>query len=330
MNNLVSVIVPIYNSEKYLEECLNSIINQTYKNLEIILINDGSLDKSMEICNLYKEKDNRVIVFDQVNKGVSFTRNFGISISKGDYIIFVDSDDYIELNMIEKMFSVITNEKVDVVRCANDIMKNKKRIINEKNPDNLCNKKIMKNNFYNIYDSLFSISGKKINCYSPLLMIKKEICPKFDDKIGFMEDVLFYVELLKNSNSFYFINDELYHYRYNDISSSKNIDNVEKNILDLILVSDKLKENIDKNDSQKLFELIDINKFYIYISKIDLIIAKNIKIKKNIFELYHKNIEEKVNYRMLNIIKKIEYMLLKNKLYKLFVFLEKIKISLKK
>ena len=98
---LISVIVPVYNTEKYIEKCVMSILNQTYKNLEIILIDDGSTDNSPQICDSLAEKDNRITVIHQPNGGVSSARNIGLDNTHGDYITFVDSDDYIEPNMIE-------------------------------------------------------------------------------------------------------------------------------------------------------------------------------------------------------------------------------------
>ena len=98
---LISVIVPVYNTEKYIEKCVMSILNQTYKNLEIILIDDGSTDNSPQICDSLAKKDNRITVIHQPNGGVSSARNIGLDNTHGDYITFVDSDDYIEPNMIE-------------------------------------------------------------------------------------------------------------------------------------------------------------------------------------------------------------------------------------
>lgn len=92
---MVSIIIPVYNVDTYLESCLNSIICQTYKNLEIIVIDDGSTDRSPLICDQFANKDNRFIVVHKVNEGVSFARNVGLMISKGDYIAFIDSDDYV-------------------------------------------------------------------------------------------------------------------------------------------------------------------------------------------------------------------------------------------
>ena len=94
--DLISIIIPVYNVEKYLEECIESVINQTYRNLEIILVDDGSTDKCLETCKEYEKRDNRIKVIHQENAGVSVARNVGIDFSTGQYIGFVDSDDFIE------------------------------------------------------------------------------------------------------------------------------------------------------------------------------------------------------------------------------------------
>jgi len=113
---LISVIIPIYNSEKYLKRCIDSIINQTYKNIEIICINDGSTDESYNILKQYEIKDNRIIILNKLNQGVSSARNDGIRISKGQYITFVDSDDWLELDAIENMVYLAKNKESDAIR----------------------------------------------------------------------------------------------------------------------------------------------------------------------------------------------------------------------
>src|SRR5699024_7536935 len=111
----VSVIVPVYNSEKYLTQCIESLIEQTYDNIEIIIVNDGSTDNSGMICKDFEERDNRVKVFNIPNSGVSTARNIGIEKSKGDYITFVDSDDWVDRNMIEFAVEKITVDNSDIV-----------------------------------------------------------------------------------------------------------------------------------------------------------------------------------------------------------------------
>ncbi|WP_051208662.1 glycosyltransferase family 2 protein [Butyrivibrio sp. WCD3002] len=114
---LISVIVPIYNVEDYLEYCLDSILAQTYSNLEIILIDDGSTDRSSEICDLYAEKDRRITVRHQTNKGISGARNAGIEIFSGEYICFIDSDDYIHPRYVEYLHSLCEKNNCSIAIC---------------------------------------------------------------------------------------------------------------------------------------------------------------------------------------------------------------------
>ncbi|MCG3708945.1 glycosyltransferase [Aliarcobacter butzleri] len=111
----ISVIIPIYNTEKYLDKCLNSCINQTFKDIEIILINDGSTDNSFEICKEYLKIDSRIRLFNQENRGQGFSRNFGIMKSKSDFIYFLDSDDFIEPDTIEQLYNQVIFDKSDIV-----------------------------------------------------------------------------------------------------------------------------------------------------------------------------------------------------------------------
>ena len=117
MNELVSVIVPVYKTEKYLNHCINSIVGQTYNNLEIILVDDGSPDRCPAICDLWKEKDERIKVFHQVNAGGGQARNLALDKSKGKFVIFVDSDDYIAPFMIEILYKQFQDD-VDIVECG--------------------------------------------------------------------------------------------------------------------------------------------------------------------------------------------------------------------
>ncbi|AGR78442.1 glycosyltransferase, family 2 [Aliarcobacter butzleri 7h1h] len=115
MNKLVSIIIPVYNTEEYLDKCLNSCINQTFKDIEIIIINDGSTDNSFEICKEYLKIDSRIRLFNQENRGQGFARNFGIMKSKSDFIYFLDSDDFIEPDTIEQLYNQVIFDKSDIV-----------------------------------------------------------------------------------------------------------------------------------------------------------------------------------------------------------------------
>lgn len=116
--NLISIIVPIYNAESTLEKCINSLISQTYKNIEIILVDDGSPDSSSKICKNFSMKDNRIKVYHKENGGVSSARNYGLIHANGEYISFVDPDDWVESNMIEMMMKAILNDNADVCICG--------------------------------------------------------------------------------------------------------------------------------------------------------------------------------------------------------------------
>ncbi|MDR2456991.1 MAG: glycosyltransferase family 2 protein, partial [Clostridiales Family XIII bacterium] len=116
---LITVIVPAYNVEKYLDDCINSIIKQTYKNLEIIIINDCSSDKTGEIIDDFAKKDKRIIsVHNEKNIGLANTRSMSIKIAKGDYIFFVDSDDYVKDNIVEKLFFCLYENNCDISFCT--------------------------------------------------------------------------------------------------------------------------------------------------------------------------------------------------------------------
>ena len=117
MEKKISIIIPVYNAEKFLKRCLESVINQTYKNFEVICVDDGSKDNSSKIIEKIAKKDNRIILIKQKNQGVSIARNNAIEKSTGEYIMFLDSDDYMDKNMCEIMIKAINEYRVDVVRC---------------------------------------------------------------------------------------------------------------------------------------------------------------------------------------------------------------------
>ena len=115
---LISIMVPVYNVEKYLRQCLDSIVNQTYSNLEIILIDDGSKDSSGDICDEYAKLDSRIVVIHQENRGLSQTRNVGIAAAKGEYIMFVDSDDWVDREMCFVLLNSLLDNHAEVAMCS--------------------------------------------------------------------------------------------------------------------------------------------------------------------------------------------------------------------
>ena len=117
MKDLISVIVPVYNVESYLNRCIESLVRQTYKYLEIILVDDGSLDGCPHICDKWSERDNRIHVIHKTNGGLSSARNAGLKVAKGEYIAFLDSDDWIHTKFIEHLYITIKDYKVDIAAC---------------------------------------------------------------------------------------------------------------------------------------------------------------------------------------------------------------------
>ena len=204
-SNKLSVIVPIYNAEEHLEKCLDSICNQTYKKLQIILVNDGSNDDSLYICNTYKEKDNRVEVYSQNNKGVSSARNLGLEKAEGDYITFVDADDFLDINTYKLALNYIKN--YDAVFFSYKEYYPKKNHFRCYYP--------AKNGDTNASEAIY-------NCirpfgYDPVVwnkIIKKEIISdnKFDVRYGIAEDWLWIIKVLERCSYVYLLNTPLYNY----------------------------------------------------------------------------------------------------------------------
>jgi len=217
-NRKISVLVPIYNSEKYLEQCLDSILNQTYKNIEIICVNDASIDRSLNILNNYKYKDNRIIVFENnINKGSSQTRKTALQNSTGDFIACIDSDDFIEPTMIERMLQCALNGDFDIVCCGiyrYQLNEDNKLIYTLEAPKIIPDGKISRVK----YCSLTGGNAK----YTTNKLIKKKIFDKVifpNESIG--EDGFISAQLFYHADKIGYCQDAFYHYRYNHSSLTK-------------------------------------------------------------------------------------------------------------
>ena len=198
----VSIVIPVYNAEKYLRECLDSIINQTYENIEIIIINDGSKDSSLNICKEYAKEDSRIKLINQENIGVSKTRNKGIDVATGKYILFVDSDDYCELNMVEIAMKSAQKDELFIWGYT-EVHKNKVVPIK-------YNIEINMNNLYKIFTStLIGSSCNKI--FSVQILRENKLY--FEEKIYNCEDLLFVLKYLQFIKSIKYEKHPLYHHR---------------------------------------------------------------------------------------------------------------------
>lgn len=239
----VSIIVPVYNASEYLNKCLDSIIEQTFKKLEIILVNDGSTDNSIDIINEYAKKDKRIIIIDKENEGVSIARNTGIKRSTGEYITFVDSDDYLEKDAIEKMYNIVTSKNVDIVRSNYQVHYNNTNKVDVGNlfgyENKVYNSKEIKNDIIPLL-----LSGK-IPCFIYLLMIKRELLFKtklFPLNIHMMEDVVLYIDLFTKSSNIYILGNVTYNINFNELGATNNKKNYERNVFNILDVNSYLKE----------------------------------------------------------------------------------------
>lgn len=206
---LISIIIPVYNVEEYLSTCLESIINQTYQNLEIILVDDGSTDSSGRICDEYALKDERVLVIHQQNGGLSAARNSGLDIAKGDYIGFVDSDDYIELDMYEVLLNFAKNNNLDVSMCSAYEVFPEKKV--KKRID--CFPPFITENIDEIINEIFINKRGGVAVAVWCKLFKREVVIDKRFKLRrFYEDVFFVFEWLSNTKRFGRISDYKYYY----------------------------------------------------------------------------------------------------------------------
>lgn len=218
-NELISVIVPIYNAEKYLQKCLDSIIQQTYTYLEIILIDDGSIDRSMEICDSYTKKDGRIQVIHKKNQGVSAARNDGIKRATGEYIAFVDADDYIFPDYFDYLYTLLKKYDADMACC--DLYK---MWDTETLPlfDN-CEEEILYTAEEALRDFFYN---KNITGHPFLKLYKRNLVGQlaFPEKMHYGEDIFFVFHTLQKCKSVVHGTKILYIYIQNDASVTHNFD----------------------------------------------------------------------------------------------------------
>ena len=218
----ISIIVSIYNQAEYLDECIESIVNQTYKNIEIILVNDGSSDNSLEICNKYKNIDDRIVIIDKENGGLSSARNSGLDIASGKYIMFCDADDYYFPNTCQILYNLIDNNNCDFaignyINCCEDSTLWKKPIFD---------KEIYKDFKLSIndYDKSFYVMSSSV-CNK---IFRREFIDKYNLRfiVGVpAEDAIFTTYCFIKANSTYYTSDVIYSYRQRNAGTSISTNN---------------------------------------------------------------------------------------------------------
>lgn len=240
---MISVIVPVYNVEEYLEECLESIKRQTYTDIEVILVNDGSTDRSKEICERYCEKDSRFKLVNQENKGLSGARNRGMLESKGEFISFVDSDDVLKEDMLEQLMKQMTSEDIDIVECW---YTNEKQELELSTPKNV--KTIFQGDSKEALVSLCKDNIVRLNAVAKLF--RRQVIVNFPFLEGlFYEDVYGGIGILKHIRKMVKINYIGYYYRVRQGSIMNREFNIKN--LDLFTICDKL-EQLYQGDTDSL------------------------------------------------------------------------------
>ncbi len=253
----VSIIIPIYNAEKYLKECLESVINQSFKNIEILLINDGSKDSSSQIIKEFAQKDNRIVAINKENGGYASAINLGLDRARGEYISIVEADDYCALDMIEKMYNAISEKNADIATMdfyyLEDTQKNKKRIYHyddklKKNEENYFNLKISP-----------SIIHKP--AYPWKNLYKKSFIDKHNirmpqDGLGAYEDQPWNASILSFAQKCVHVAKPLYYYRIDADGSSTN--NGKKSLINYVKRRSQTRDILIKN---RVFTE-DVKEFY--------------------------------------------------------------------
>lgn len=253
----ISVIIPIYNAEKYLEKSIESVLRQSIHNLELILVNDGSTDHSLDVIMKYADSDKRILVIDKEREGVSIARNTAIKLARGKYIAFVDADDYIDDDMFETMYVTLENSKTDIAMCG--YMEEFDRLV-------ICIKPPWRDRTILIKDDIKNqlipcmISHRKKDISSEImkgnvwrLLINKEFIVNhniyFNSKIALAEDLLFCIDLLSHSESIIILEKCFYHYVRHAVSTLNcyRVNNLEESLY----VHEQLKEKLEANNLLK-------------------------------------------------------------------------------
>lgn len=212
----VSIIIPCYNVGKYLDNCLKSILAQSFTDIEIIIINDGSTDDTLSVINTFKEKDPRIVLIDKLNGGVSNARNDGIKVAKGEYILFVDGDDYLEVNACETLYGIIAENRTDLVLFGMNIIKTNKLI---KRP------LLMSKSFYSSWQEYYA-ELRIIPSYPFCKLMKREIILTnqvfFDTQLRLSEGLTYFLHFFPFCKTIRVLPDCLYNYIFSRQESATN------------------------------------------------------------------------------------------------------------
>lgn len=281
----VSIIVPIYNVEKYLDHCMQSLLNQTLKDIEIIMVDDESPDNCPKLCDEYAKRDSRIKVIHKKNGGLGYARNSGIDIATGDYIAFIDSDDFVEETMFEIMYKKAQKENSDIVYCNNYIYHSETRSVTKSNAPldydetfRGCDviEEVLKNM---IASSPNDSSDRKYYMSVWRGIFKKELVDgiRFVSEREYLsEDILYQVKVLQRANTVTIINDYLYYYRENlsSLTHKYRKDRIQKSIILYEYLTNELNGIITENKEDWKIRLLKFLYGYFRFSLFSNIAAK--------------------------------------------------------
>jgi len=290
----ISIIIPVYNVEKYLEQCLDSIVNQTLEDIEIICINDGSTDNSSKILETYKEKDKRIKIIRKKNEGLGAARNTGMEYVKGDYIGFVDSDDWVSHNMFEKLYNNAKKFDSDVVMCPVNVFdENSGEISSDKPYYTLeCFDKSFDNRFFNHFEAKDFFFGIAVMAFNKIY--KKSFLEKLNVKFPeglLFEDNPFFYETFLSANRVSLIRDFVYYYRTNRKDSI--INKSGEKFFDVVTIH-KLTLSIFENKG--FFDIYKFNLYYYVLKSMQNRynqVSENLK--QEFFELIQEFVKKRIN-----------------------------------
>ena len=321
----ISIIIPNYNREKYIEKCINSALNQKTNEYEIIVVDDGSTDRSREILERYKT-NSLIRVFYNENHGVSYSRNYGVRMSLGKYVMFLDSDDLIVKDSVLKLIKIVNNNpQYNIFRFSGyEEKKNHKLYSIEKAPDDF------KDNIFN-----YLIKTKKpIRTYSWLLLIEKDKFIPFNERLHYLEDTMFYFENIDRTNiRLKIVEEKIYIYKFNEFSITKKksdyiniVDYLFETYRQLYKIILRKNYNIEQYNTWFLnLILYKIEYFGLEITYKEFIKLINYTLSKPEIN----NILRTCSVKKIDIIKATEYRLIKRKWIVVFYLLCKIKKVLK-
>ncbi len=294
-----SIIIPVYKVEKYLDECIQSVLSQSFTDFEVILVDDGSPDNCPKMCDEYAQKDKRIRVIHKENGGVSSARNMGLDIAKGEYIWFVDSDDFIENDSLQKLFSVSEKEKPDAV-CFGYKEQNKDGnsypVVSRPYmgaTDKQLNLSIMFAGIVSSPNTGIDI-GPVTKIFSGKIIEKNNL--RFDETVRTAEDLLFTSNYFLYTENITVLSDCLYYYRYNDTSLSKTKKNTTvtyKGVERSVYIITQLGEYLKKAGWNKSDYFVP---FSIRLNRIVIDSAEHIVSSEQKFSEKIKNIKTLVNY----------------------------------